>query len=51
MFWFPKNTIENQIQQFVYKHFVLEIYFLIISAIKEFTFKNWIRSSYKKSSP
>ena len=29
-----------QIQQFVYKNFILENYFLMISTIKEFIFKN-----------
>ena len=38
-----------QIQQFVYKHFVLKICFFIIPAIKEFIFKNWKRSSCRES--
>ena len=38
-----------QIQQFVYKNFVLKNCFFIISAIKEFTFKNRKRSSCRGS--
>ena len=38
-----------QIQQFVYKYFVLKNCFFIISAIKEFIFKNRKRSSCRES--
>ena len=38
-----------QIQQFVYKNFVLENWFLLVSAIKEFISKNWERQSYEDS--
>ena len=38
-----------QIQQFVYKSFVLENVFLLVSAIKEFIFKNQKRWSCGKS--
>ena len=38
-----------QIQQFVNKNFVLKNCFSIISAIKEFIFKNWKQSSCRES--
>ena len=38
---FRKGINYYQIQQFVYKNFVLENFFKMFSAIKKFIFKNW----------
>ena len=46
---FLKLTIYYQIQQFVYKNFVFESWFLMVSVIKEFVLKNWERLSCEDS--
>ena len=49
LFLFKQKINYYQIQQFVYKNFVVKNYFFIISTIKEFIFKNWKRSSCRTS--
>ena len=50
-FQFIKSINYYQIQQFVYKHFILENCFLMILAVKEFIFKNGKSSRCKESFP